>query len=161
MDLILANDEEGLKKLNQYNVSNAWFKVDFGGCPYGIFSAACPVEPLHALENGIISDCLKILIAKINSTSDLAELDELARSLTYLPRQEYASSGTNKDMPRLLWPDGISNMNDITAAAKVGRMFTIVALSWTEDGKNYFDRVFKSPRTTNDMRRSFEIILSY
>ena len=48
--LIKQNDTEQLKALNQYNVQNAWFDVDFGGCPYGIFSAACPVEPLHALK---------------------------------------------------------------------------------------------------------------
>ena len=67
-----------LKSMNQYEVDNAWFKVNFGGCPYGIFSAACPVEPLHALENGIIADCIKVMYARIGSTSYLAELDELA-----------------------------------------------------------------------------------
>ena len=55
-DLVTQNCTDNLKELNQYHVQNAWFKVDFGGCPFGIFSAACPVEPLHALENGIIAD---------------------------------------------------------------------------------------------------------
>ena len=51
---------EELQNLNQYCVENAWFKVDFGGCPYGIFSAMCPVEPLHAVEHGLITTCLRI-----------------------------------------------------------------------------------------------------
>ena len=55
-DLVTNGNLDELKRLNQYCVQNAWFQVDFGGCPYGMFSAACPVCPvehLHALENGI------------------------------------------------------------------------------------------------------------
>jgi hypothetical protein len=26
----------------------------YGGCKYGVFSAACPVQTLHAMENGLI-----------------------------------------------------------------------------------------------------------
>ena len=64
-----------MKKIHEYNVQNAWFKVDFGGCPYGIFSAACPVEPLHALENGLISECIKVLYNKLGSLKKLSQLD--------------------------------------------------------------------------------------
>ena len=41
---------EFLADHDQYPVKNAWFEVCFGGCPYGLFSTACPVEPLHLLE---------------------------------------------------------------------------------------------------------------
>ena len=54
---IQQRNTEELQNLNQYCVENVWFKVDFGGCPYGIFSAVCPVEPLHAVENGLITTC--------------------------------------------------------------------------------------------------------
>ena len=60
-EMVARKDHAKLPSLNQYCVRNAWFDVDYGGCPYGIFSAACPVEPLHALENGLITTCLKIL----------------------------------------------------------------------------------------------------
>ena len=56
-DMVEQNQTKKLDDLNQYHVQNAWFDVDFGGCPYGIFSAACPVEPLHSLENGLVPDC--------------------------------------------------------------------------------------------------------
>ena len=78
--LIKQNDTEQLKALNQYNVQNAWFDVDFGGCLYGIFSAACPVEPLHALENGLITECIKVLFSRIRSNGYLVELDRLVES---------------------------------------------------------------------------------
>ena len=112
--------------MNQYNVKNAWFDVNFGGCPYGIFSAACPVEPMHALKKGLITECIKVLFYKIRSNRDLAELDRLVKKLTTLPRQNKISYGADKDMPRLLWKCGITNLTDLTASHKVGIMFTIV-----------------------------------
>ena len=78
--MVEQNDTEQLKALNQYNVKNAWFDVDFGGCPYGIFSAACLVEPLHALENGLIAECIKVLFYKNGSIGELAILDKLVKS---------------------------------------------------------------------------------
>ena len=65
LKMVKQNDTEQLKALNQYNVQNTWFEVDFGGCPYGIFSAACPVEPLYAFENELIAECIKVLFYKL------------------------------------------------------------------------------------------------
>jgi hypothetical protein len=59
--LVESNNQEVLDKYNQYNVHSAWFDVDFGGCRFGIFSAAAPIEPLHSWEIGVIPDCLHIL----------------------------------------------------------------------------------------------------
>ena len=160
-DLVTKNQIDELKKLNQYHVHNAWFKVDFGGCPFGIFSAACPVEPLHALENGIIADCLKVLFSKIGSTASLAKLDDLARQLTKLPRQQSASSGSDKSMPRLLWKDGITTLTDLTASCKVGIMFTIVVISLLDTGKQFFTEVFGQTKILNDMRECFQMLLCY
>ena len=57
------NELENLNLISQYNVHVAWFDVDFGGCKYGIFSAAMPVEALHLVEGGLIKDVLDILFA--------------------------------------------------------------------------------------------------
>ena len=160
-ELVANNCTDKLKAINQYKVKNAWFKVNFGGCPFGIFSAACPVEPLHALENGIIADCLKVLFAKIRYTNSLAKLDDLARQLTSLPRQQSASSGSDKSMPRLLWGDGITTLTDLTASCKVGIMFTIVVISLLEKGEEFFIDVFRQTETLNDMRECFQMLLCY
>ena len=133
-DMVEQNQTKKWDDLNQYHVQNAWFDVDFGGCPYGIFSAACPVEPLHSLENGLILDCLKVLFDKIKSLKRMTELDRLAKRLTKLPRQKYASNGADKDMPRLLWSDGVTGLTNITANYKVGIMFTIVVISLQFEG---------------------------
>ena len=78
--LVEENKSEELKEMNQYNVQNAWFDVDFGGCPYGIFSAACPVEPLHSIENGIILNCLEILFNKIKTPTNWVNQMTLPRN---------------------------------------------------------------------------------
>ena len=159
--LVEQNQEEALKAINQYNVENAWFKVNFGGCAFGIFSAACPVEPLHALENGIIADCLTVLHNRIGSSKLLAELDVLGRRLVSLPRQQQASSGSDKSMPRLLWKDGISKLTDLTAAAKVGIMFTTIVIALQKDGRKLFRKVLGSEDAAVDMIECFQLILCY
>ena len=118
-EMVEQNDTEQLKALNQYKVQNAWFNVEFGGRPYRIISTACLIELLHALENGLISECIKVLFVRIKSNDYLAELDRLVEKLTTLPRQNKISYGADKDMPRLLWKDGITNMTDVTALQKL------------------------------------------
>jgi hypothetical protein len=61
IDLVRRKQHAILDNINQYNVHSAWFDVDYGGCRFGISSAATPVEALHALENGLITDCVRIL----------------------------------------------------------------------------------------------------
>ena len=119
------------------------------------------MEPLHALENGIIADCLKVLFAKIGSMASLAKLDDLAHELTKLPRQQSASSGSDKSMSRLLWKDGITTLTDLTASCKVGIMFTIVVLLLLDTGKKFFTDIFGQTKVWNDMRECFQMLLCY
>jgi hypothetical protein len=122
---------------NQYNVHNVWFGVSYGGCRFGIFSAACPIEPLHSLENGIIPDCLSILFKDKMRPALKKELDKIVRNLTLLPRQRFLSSGAEPCMPRLLWKDGVTSLTDLSAKLKVGIMFTIVVVSLREEGVRF------------------------
>src|SRR5688500_9961037 len=54
MDYIKQDDIQSLKALYPPAPHwNAWIDVNYGGDPEGIFSAACLLKALHALENGI------------------------------------------------------------------------------------------------------------
>ena len=53
MTLVSENNKDALEALYQVPHFVAWFDLDYGGNPEGIFTAACPPEVLHALENGI------------------------------------------------------------------------------------------------------------
>jgi hypothetical protein len=70
-----------LDNINQYHVHNAWFEVFYGGYKYGIFSAACPVEALHALENGLIKQFLRVLFTDNINISGRTCRDLLAQEL--------------------------------------------------------------------------------
>jgi hypothetical protein len=139
--LVKDNRQDILDDFNQYNVHNAWFDVSYGSCRFGIFSEACPIEPLHSLENGIIPDCSTILFKDEMCPTLKAELDSLVRRLTLLPRQRFANSGTEPGMPRLLWKDGVTSLTDLSAKLKVGIMFTLVVVSLQEEGSKFFTLV--------------------
>ncbi len=161
MQLVKDNKQDILDNYNQYNVHNAWFDVSYGGCRFGIFSAACPIEPLHSLENGIIPDCLSILFKDEMRPALKKELDKIVRNLTLLPRQRFLSSGAEPCMPRLLWKDGVTSLTDLSAKLKVGIMFTIVVVSLREEGVRFFTLVLGSPQRLNEMRQVFQMLLSY
>jgi hypothetical protein len=161
MQLVREDQQETLDQFNQYNVHNAWFDVSYGGCRFGIFSAACPIEPLHSIENGIIPDCLTILFKDEMSSSQKPQLDSIVRRLSLLPRQRFASSGAETSMPRLLWKDGVTSLTDLSAKLKVGIMFTIVVVSLQEEGSKFLTSVLGTPQRVNEMRQVFQMLLSY
>jgi hypothetical protein len=134
IDLMRRNQHAILDNINEYNVHSAWFEVDYGGCRFGIFSAATPVEPLHTLENGLITDCVQSLFQEEMTTKQKRHLDFLVRHLAYLPRQRYVSSGAEPLMPRLLWKDDIASL---------------------------FEDVLGSNERLNDMRQLFQMMLAY
>jgi hypothetical protein len=57
MELESQNWNKILKGIHQCNVPSAWFDVGYSGYCSEIFSAATPVAPLPALENGLIAGC--------------------------------------------------------------------------------------------------------
>ena len=161
IQLVKDDRQDILDQFNQYNVQNAWFDVSYGGCRFGIFSAACPIEPLHSLENGIIVVCLTLLFKNEMGTAQKGVLDGLVRRLTLLPRQRFASSGAEPRMPRLLWKDGVTSLTDLSAKLKVGIMFTIVVVSLQDAGAQFFASVLGSHQRLNEMRQVFQMLLSY
>jgi hypothetical protein len=75
---IVDGEYEKLDKINQYHVHNAWFEVFYGGCNYGTFSTAFPVEALHDLENGLIKHSLQVLFMDNMNKAAGGCLDQLA-----------------------------------------------------------------------------------
>jgi hypothetical protein len=158
--LVIDGDYAKLDSINQYHVHNAWFPLDYGGCCYGIFSAACVVEALHALENGLMKQSLQILIQDNLSLSGRIRLDKLVKEFRDWDRQHYLSAGTEKTMPRLLFKDGISKLTDITASTNVGIMLTVVVLSMTTKGSHFFNKTLGALKA-QQMRYVFQQLLSY
>ena len=148
-----------LKAINQKNVYSIFFELCYGGDKYGIFSAACPVEPLHSLENGIIKYIISVIFWEMLFVSGCATLDYLVQKLVYRPRQKFASSGGVIEYPRILWKNGVSNLKDLDAKYRVGILFTLVIVSLTEEGQQFLEPFFKEK--TNDIIEIMEMVLCY
>ena len=86
---VLANDHETLQRISQNNVYSAWFDCDFGGCELGIFSAAMPVEALHAVEGGLCQDVAAILFHEDLKPANCGRLDLLVKRFCDLDMQHY------------------------------------------------------------------------
>jgi hypothetical protein len=64
MKFVTDQNQEALAALYQAQHWIAWFDLDYGGNLEGIFSAACPPEDLHALENGLFCMFWKSFLRK-------------------------------------------------------------------------------------------------
>jgi hypothetical protein len=160
INLVASNDVRTLRDMNQHNVHSAFFDFGYGGCKYGIFTAAMPIEPLHSLAQGIIEKVLKVLFTEKLSKAKCAELDTIARQFTTMPKQFYATAGTNKAMPRLLWKDGITTLTDLSGSHRVGILFTVICVALTKEGASFFDQCFGGDQTRN-MIDVFQMLLCY
>lgn len=166
---VLDNEVETLKSISQNNVYTAWFRFDFGGCELGVFSAAMPVEALHAVEGGLMKYVAKILYEVDLKKSMCGQLDILVSGMCQLDRQYFMASGGNKKMPRLLFKDGVTSLANLPCSHVVGVLLTIVVVSLTDAGKALFEKAFSAPskdrrvgvKRLNDMRYVFSMLLSY
>ena len=161
---IEAKDEDALKRYCQLPISSPFFDADYGGSPYGVFTAAMPTEYLHALDNGIIEKSLQVLWkAYISSNKLQSKIDALIKSWSKYPKQRGMHAGSMHDYPRLLWKDGISTLTRVSAADKAAMMFTIVMLSLTSDGSKLFtdSRSALCDDRLESMRYCFQQLLCY
>ena len=132
---VIDGAKELLNAICQYSVFVAWFAVCFGGCMYGIFSAAMPLEALHALEGGIMKHVMDIFFEQDLQKWGCCHLDIVVKSMCAWERQHYLHSGTNKTMPRTLFKDGVTKLTQINHTYCVGIMLVLVIMTLTDDGK--------------------------
>ena len=118
-----------------------------------------PIEPLHALENGIFPACLDILfnqeLTGVRGVYPKPELDRLCEAIFDLPRQRLISGGQEKAMPRMLWKEGVTGLAKVTANHKVGMMLIILMISFSKDGRNIF-LMAMSPEKLRKMQEAFQ-----
>ena len=139
MTLVWDKKWERLNTIFQAQHWIAWFDLDYGGNPEGIFTAACPPKPLLALENGIFLHMLKELFNVIlNSKKIKGILNVQVYKWNSYPTQHCMHSHNIDEYPRLLYISGISKITNITVEDKVGIIFCIIILSLQMQGKVTF-----------------------
>ena len=133
--LVQKQNSVQLFDLHQAQHWIAWFDLDYGGNPKGIFTAACPPEALHALENGIFLHVLKELFEETLKERSCRLLDAHVYSWNMYPGQHYLCGNHIEGYPRLLFSNGISSLTDLKANDKVGIIFCVVVAALQVEGK--------------------------
>ena len=135
MQFVHEQDGNALYDLYQAQHWIAWFDLDYGRNPEGIFTAACPPEALHALENGIFLHVLKELFNEILNPRTCGHLDGHVYSWNNYPGQHYLQGNHIDGFPRLLFSSGISSLTELKADDKVGIIFCVIIAALQAEGK--------------------------
>ena len=77
-----------------------------------------------------------------------------------MERQKYLSSGSDKEMPRLLWQNGVTTLTDLNASQKVGILMTITVVALTEEGSQFFNTIL-GVDVARSMLEVFQTLLTY
>ena len=140
----------------------AWFDLDYGGNPEGIFTAACPPEALHALENGIFLHVLQELFDSMLNTRTCGLLDAHVYSWNNYPGQHYLRGSHIDGYPRLLFSNGISSMTELKADDKVGIIFCVIVAALQAEGQSILmDYASMDSATHRNIVYVFELMLCY
>ena len=163
INLLISENYEELYDLYQAQHWIAWFDLDYGGNPEGIFTAACPPEALHALENGIFLHMLCELFDVILKRKKVKGLlDRHIYTWNSYPAQHCMRSHHIDGYPRLLFTSGISSLTNLKADDKVGIIFCVVIASLQLAGKNIIVKKGKvSESKYVDILYVFEMMLCY
>jgi hypothetical protein len=142
--------------------------VTLGGCDLGIFSAAMPVEALHAVEGGLCKDLAVILFKQDLKDASCGRPDVLVECICSMDKQHYMTSGSNKAMPRILFKDKVTSLAKLPSSHVIGILLTIVIVPLTDEGISLFEEVFHPTGSKtgiterlNNMRYVFSMMLSY
>jgi len=139
----------------------SFFDIDYGGLPGGVFTAACPPEALHSLENGLINHCLKELFKHVITNQTQRKFDVVVQEWVLYSRQHYMKA-YSAEFPRLLFQDGVSSITDISAGTKVGILFAIVIAALTRNGREVLLNDAKlTDNSYFNMIEAFELLLCY
>jgi hypothetical protein len=89
------------------------------------------------------------------------KFDAVVQEWVSYPRQKYMKA-YSAEFPRLLFPDGVSSITNISAGTKVGILFAIVIAALTKDGRSVLMKDARLlPSQYTNMIEAFELLLCY
>jgi hypothetical protein len=172
VEALMAETEEGRKKMSQHFIKNAFHRIDFGGDPHGIHGCT-PVDIMHTLLHGIYKYSMDTFF-KIAGAHNVTIIDNLIIALGRQPR----CRGRDQ-YQRVYFGKGVSNLTQTTAMENSGALMMLSFALLTTDGQETF-RMFNlskgfrqppakpkpgDPKTTfvyiEDYIQLFEMLLCY
>jgi hypothetical protein len=116
--------------LGSHVVDNAFFRLNCGNNPRGVFGATA-TDPMHAVEEGIFPNFVEVVIDPLPDSAK-ATLDDLVETLF--------SKSSNRSSQRSLYPrisfsGGYSSLTQLSADEKVGKLFALAIVAETPVGR--------------------------
>ena len=116
-----------------HSFDNVFDKTPFADQVHGIFGCV-PAEMLRVTGNGIMKYQLEVVSQIIESGSNknkkLHQLDVLHQNLVAESLKQ-----SERDMPRMLSGNGVTDGTNMTASERVGKMFMFLCAIHTKDGR--------------------------
>jgi hypothetical protein len=127
--------KKSLDELSFHPVHNAFLArcIRFGLDPRNIWGAN-PVDLMHAFQSGILMYLVKMVLDKLPPQKQVA-LDRLVHKLFHCLR-----SGERGNYPRMNFSKGFSKLTLLTSDEWAGKLFVVLIVLHTEEGKQIFDK---------------------
>ena len=87
---------------------------------------------------------MKELFDKVLSSLSRRKLDAVVQECVLYPKQHHLKNYA-AEFPRLLFPDGVTSIADISAGTKAGILSAVVIAALTKDGQDVFQKHAKYP----------------
>ena len=130
--LINANDKEGLKKISQHPIWNAWYELRFAlHNNYGVHGA-CPVETLHWINLGMYKYTRENFFNQTGSSPSILStaLNNTAMHLGFLFQRQ-----SDREKPRTMFTKGVM-AGKLMGHEMSGMMLVLAATLRSSRGRN-------------------------
>ena len=157
-NMINAHDAEGLMRISQQNIQNAWYKIRFGFHNKQGIHGACPMEMLHALQLGLFQCARECFFEQIGPKSECAkEINALSREYGAL-----LSRQSERDKPKTTFSAGILS-SKLMAKECTGVLLCVLAILRSKCGRSLLKKRpnFKQPGTIKDWILLVETLLEW
>ena len=151
----------GLDKLSLHKIRNAFTGVPISDIVHGIFGI-CPAETLHVLGNGIIKYQFACNVQLIGVGDSKKKEKDLYDSLFENVARD-AARQSERDYPRICPPrKGFSDGTKMTASDRVGNLFIMLCVSYTQAGRDLLEDGWKRENITQkDYRDCIKLLLGF
>jgi hypothetical protein len=157
-ELVAARDLDGLQKLSQQMIQNAWYKIRFHPWNKQGIHGACPSEMLHALLLGVFKYTRECFFEQIGPSSQVAR-DINALSQTY---GNLFKRHSDRDKPKCSFTDGIT-AGKVMAKEFRGILLVVACILRSTQGQNLLRtrQNFADPAVYKDWVLLVEMLLEW
>jgi hypothetical protein len=130
-DRVVKAAKSFLEKCGFQSLANGFdtHEILFGFDDRGIFGA-CPTDPMHAFQSGIVMYITRMIVDKLGSGNQ-PKLDRLVERMVGRLR-----SSSKDQYPRFNFSKGFCKLSFITSDEWVGKLFVLLLVALTQEGRD-------------------------